>query len=290
MVLDTDTANEIDDQFALVYAALSESQVALDAVYAAPFTGRGADHPGEGMQRSHDEILRVLDHLDPPRRPAVLTGSRRWLADTVTPVESEAAADLVQRGLAAREEGATLCVVAIGAPTNVASALLLEPALRDALTVVWLGGDPTTWHTAAEFNLEQDLHASRVLLDCGVDLVHVPCVNVTQHLRTTRAEVDRHVRPHGAVGAYLAALFDDAVPDEPGASWVLWDVGAVAWAVDPRWTPTVRVHSPVLTDQLTWSHDPRRHLIREMLTVDRDAILGDLFAKLAAHAATRSRQ
>ncbi|MCA1759464.1 MAG: hypothetical protein LC658_06820, partial [Bacteroidales bacterium] len=37
MVLDTDTYNEVDDQFALAYAFLSNEKVELEAVYAAPF-------------------------------------------------------------------------------------------------------------------------------------------------------------------------------------------------------------------------------------------------------------
>jgi purine nucleosidase len=37
MVLDTDTFNEIDDQFALGYALLSPDRLDLKAVYAAPF-------------------------------------------------------------------------------------------------------------------------------------------------------------------------------------------------------------------------------------------------------------
>ena len=36
-VLDTDTYNEIDDQFALVQALLSPDRITLEAVYAAPF-------------------------------------------------------------------------------------------------------------------------------------------------------------------------------------------------------------------------------------------------------------
>jgi hypothetical protein len=46
---------------------------------------------------------------------------------------------------------------------------------------------------------------------------------------------------------------------------VLWDVGAVAWLVNPDWVPAVVVHSPLLISKGTWSHDPRRHLIREAL-------------------------
>jgi purine nucleosidase len=136
-----------------------------------------------------------------------------------------------------------------------------------------------------EFNVEQDMHAAHVLLDSGVPLVHLPCRNVTEHLRTTQAEIDRFVRGRGSIGDYLADIYAEHLPDHFARSKVLWDLGAVAWLVNPEWVPTAAVHSPLLTSDGTWSHDPRRHLIREALEVDRDAIFGDLFRKLrtAAH-------
>jgi purine nucleosidase len=48
MVLDTDTYNEIDDQFALVYALLSKESFKLEAVYAAPFSNSRSDNPTKG--------------------------------------------------------------------------------------------------------------------------------------------------------------------------------------------------------------------------------------------------
>ena len=50
MVLDTDTYNEIDDQFALAYALLSPERLDVEAVYAAPFTASRSSGPGDGMQ------------------------------------------------------------------------------------------------------------------------------------------------------------------------------------------------------------------------------------------------
>lgn len=37
MVLDTDTYNEVDDQFALMYALRSPERLNVEAIYAAPF-------------------------------------------------------------------------------------------------------------------------------------------------------------------------------------------------------------------------------------------------------------
>ena len=62
MVLDTDTYNEIDDQFAVVYSLISEG-VNVEALYAAPFHNARSSGPGEGMHKIYGEILRLLDRL-----------------------------------------------------------------------------------------------------------------------------------------------------------------------------------------------------------------------------------
>ncbi len=277
VVIDTDTFNEIDDQFAVVYALLSPERIRVEALYAAPFQNERATGPEDGMLKSHAEIHRLLDRLPQHRATPVHHGSRTWLPAPGRPVPSPAATDLVERVGAGAEP---LFVVTIGAPTNVASALLMDPGIAERIVVVWLGGNPGYWYRAVEFNVEQDMHASHVLFDSGVPLVHVPCRNVTEHLRTTQAEIDRFVRGSSAIGDYLADIYAGHYSDHFARSKVLWDVGAVAWLVNPDWVPTAAVHSPLLTSEGTWSHDPHRHLIREALWADRDAIFGDLFGKL----------
>ena len=63
IVLDTDTYNEVDDQFALAYALLSPEAMTVEAVYAAPFTNSRSSGPADGMERSYQEIHRILDVL-----------------------------------------------------------------------------------------------------------------------------------------------------------------------------------------------------------------------------------
>src|SRR3712207_2962700 len=75
MVLDTDTYNEIDDQFALVYALLSQDRLDVEAIYAAPFHNERSSGPEDGMLRSYDEILRVLERLGRPAEGWVHHGS-----------------------------------------------------------------------------------------------------------------------------------------------------------------------------------------------------------------------
>lgn len=283
-VLDTDAYNEIDDQFALVYALLAAERIALEAVYAAPFHNARSSGPGEGMEKSHAEIGRLLALMGVSADGFAFRGSRRFLPGARRPVESEAAADLVAR--AGPGGGGPLYVIAVGAPTNVASAILAAPEISGRVVVVWLGGHAPHWPQTAEFNLRQDLAATRVLLDSGVPLVRVPCAGVSDIMHTTVPEMAAYAKGRGAAGDYLFDIFSRFSADYPGRAKVLWDVAAVAWLVNPDWVPTVLVPSPLVSDALTWSADGRRHLSRVAWTVKRAAVFHDFFARLERKAKT----
>ena len=57
MVLDTDTYNEVDDQFALAYALLSPEKLHVDAIYAAPFHNNRSTGPAEAPHDGHQMTL-----------------------------------------------------------------------------------------------------------------------------------------------------------------------------------------------------------------------------------------
>ncbi|MFO8081690.1 MAG: nucleoside hydrolase [Armatimonadota bacterium] len=280
MVLDTDTYNEIDDQFALAYSLLSTERLSVEAVYAAPFHNPRSDGPEDGMEKSYEEILRILDRMDRSPDDFAFTGSRSYLPAADEPVASPAVDDLVERAMADRD--GPLYVVPIGAITNIASAILTRPEIIDRIVVAWLGGQPHGWSTASEFNLKQDLHATRVILDSGVPFVHVPCKNVAEHITTTRAELDAHITGHNALGDYLFEVFDNFADNHYARAKVIWDLGPVAWLINADWVPTVITHAPLLTEMVTWSQDRSRHLMREAIGCNRNAIFADLFRKIAA--------
>jgi hypothetical protein len=278
MVLDTDTYNEIDDQFAVVYSLLSGEKLDVEALYAAPFHNVRSSGPDDGMEKSYQEILRLLSRLGVSPESFVFRGSTGYLPDWESPFRSEAALDLIKR--AAAGDSSPLYVVAIGAITNVASAILVEPGIIERIVVVWLGGQPLHWPSAREFNLQQDPQASRLILDCGVPLVHIPCSGVASHLQTTVPEIEQYVRGRGAIGDYLADIFKAYRGEHFAWSKVIWDIACIGYLIDSLWVTTDLVHSPILTDQLTWSVDRSRHLIRFATYVERDPIFRDLFTKL----------
>jgi inosine-uridine nucleoside N-ribohydrolase len=281
-VLDTDTYNEIDDQFALVYALLSE-KIDLQAVYAAPFFNARSSGPGDGMERSYEEILRVMDRLGLGHESMVHKGSSAYLPASKGPIESPAARDLIAKAEAQRD--GPLYVLTIGCITNVASALLLEPSIVDKIVIVWLGGHPHYWPNTREFNLRQDVPAAQVVFDSGVPLVQLPCKNVTEHLRTTMPELEVYIKGKGAIGDYLCHIFAEYQKYTYAYSKVIWDISSVAFINNPAWIPSELRPSPILRADITWApEDPSRHKIRAAYDIDRDAIFGDLFKRIAFHA------
>ena len=289
-VIDTDTNNEIDDQFALVHALLSP-EIRIEAVYAAPFKNAHAATAEAGMEQSFEEILNVYDHLGLPELPPVFRGSRRNLTGYGTPEKSPATEHLIGTAFASDEP---LYVLGIGAITNVANALLLEPKLVEKMVVVWLGGHAHHWAHTWEFNLEQDVLGSALLLDSGVPVVHLPCQGVVSKLHTTVPEMERYVRGRGKIGDYLFDLFADHVEQDKLPTYArskeLWDSAVVAWTLNPDWFETDLRPTPCVMEtkeprRIAWSFDARRHLLRYVYNLHRDPILRDFFDKLAGHAA-----
>jgi len=278
MVLDTDTYNEVDDQFALAYALKSPEKLKLEAVYAAPFHNSRSSGPKDGMEKSYDEILRLLRILKVQTDGFVLKGSDRYLPDLEHPVVSGAARDIVKK--ANESDGEPLYVVAIGAITDVASALLLDPSIIEKIVVVWLGGHPLYWEHTREFNLKQDIPAAQVVFDSGVPLVLIPCMGVASHLLTSVPELEACLGGKNAFCDCLIELFKAYSPDHFAWAKEIWDIAAVGWLVNPGWIPSDLVHSPILTDQCTWSFDNSRHFIRCAKSLSRNAIFKDLFTKL----------
>ena len=343
-VIDTDTRNEIDDQYALAWALLSGDKLDIEGIYAAPYSflerakllrkadrlrQRGAQtpeerqlvsshtawlerldaagvnpqddaqldpqstlliDPGHGMELSYHEILTVCDKLGVGMTDRVFRGSDRYLGGLDQPVESPAVEHLIATAKTASADD-PLHVVAIGAVTNVASALLLAPEIIDRVVVSWTAGYPTTVTGVVQpsFNMEQDVTASQLLFDSGVPLLYFPGFHVGAQLSLSLPEVEAWVKGKGAIGDYLHWLYINnphhglnGIQDHFARSWIMWDLINFAWLINPSWTPSRFIDAPWLSDDCRWFRAGRkRHLIREALDINRDAIYRDFFSKLA---------
>jgi inosine-uridine nucleoside N-ribohydrolase len=231
------------------------------------------------MEKSYEEILRILQKLDKPAGGFAFKGSSHYLKDLKHPEKSPAALDLVERTRESSPED-PLYVAAVGCITNVANAILIDPSITDKMVLVWLGGNGLNWPHQREFNLRQDLNASRLIFDCGLPLVQLQCTPVVTHFTTTVPEMERYVGGRGAIGDYLLQIFRGYRKDHFGWSKVLWDMTAIAWLINDKWLPSDLVHSPILTDNYTFSFDRSRHFMRSVNFVHRDPIFRDFFTKL----------
>ncbi len=280
MVLDTDTYNEIDDQFAVVYALLAPERLQVEAIYAAPFTNDRSTGPGDGMEKSYAEIQRLLERLQVPSQGLVFRGSTGYLTGRDTPERSPAALDLVERAMAAPQDN-PLYVVAIGAITNIASALRIEPEIIRRIVIVWLGGNPVHIPQVHEFNLGQDPRASQVVFDSGVPLVQIPCIGVASHLLTTKVELEETIAGRNPVSDFLYQRFCEYSSDHFAWAKEIWDISTIAYLLNESWIPTMLAPSPVLTDALTYAPPPPgRHEIRIAWNVKRNGVFKDLFRRL----------
>lgn len=331
LVIDTDAKNEVDDQFAIAWALTSPERFLVEAVYAAPFSHEcfqniqasgeaieksaeligHAEDPGDGMRQSYDEIQRVFDllHIDSGGR--IYYGSDRYIGEDGKPVVSDAAKDLIRR---VKESEEILYIAAIGAITNIASAILMEPSIIEKIVIVWLAGQPLEFGHGIEFNLMQDVKASQVIFDSGVPLVLIPCMNVASALTVSEQELRANLEGKNELGDYLYSIVAGAFCDEEAEkaymqvdrggyllgredyseeylqkfptghiSWsrIIWDIAVIAFLKNPNWVLSKYESAPVLKDDLHYVRDDHRPSVRVANYCWRNFIFGDLFYRLA---------
>ena len=284
LVLDTDAYNEIDDQFAIAYAMKATEKLCLKAIYAAPFHNPRSESPADGMEKSYQEIVKLL-RLAGKEYP-VFRGSQSYLPDEQTPVASAAAQDLAERAMQYSSEN-PLYVVAIGAITNVASALLMKPEIADRVVVVWLGGHSLEWGDNREFNIQQDVASARVVFDSGAPLVILPCRGVVSAFTTTGPELQYWLGGKNDLANYLYhQTCDEANSYAAGKVWsrVIWDVTAIGWLLndDGRFLLEKLIPTPIPEYDHHYAQDCRRPLCKYIYYVNRDALMNDLFTHVCS--------
>ena len=284
VVIDTDTYNEIDDQYALSYLIKSDEKLDLKAIYAAPFFNEKSTGPADGMEKSYREIMNVLTLLErEDLKEHVYRGSTEYLPSETEPVIPDAAKDLAKRAMDYTEEH-PLYVVAIAAITNVASALLLNPDIKNRIVLIWLGGNATNWPDNKEFNLYQDVAGARIVFGCGVPLVQLPCMGVVSAFTTSGPELEYHLRGKNKLCDYLVNVTTtEAAACNGGPVWTrpIWDVTAVAWLLDDDFEEDCLIHSPIPEYDNRYAFDNNRHFIKYVYHIKRDKLFADLFAKLS---------
>ncbi len=276
--LDTDAANEIDDQFVVAYSLLLEEAEVI-GFGAAPFVNQNADTPAEGMERSYAEILRVRELTLPGCGVPAYRGADRYLPGRDAPVDSEAARAIID---ACRSTDDLVFVASIGCFTDTASALLLDPGIGRNLVAVLIGAnDADRTNDANEFNLAQDRAAAQVILESGVRVILLPAEGGTEVLSLSVLECASALEGRGIpVGDYLTRIMRrwHHVPEGSirSATHIIWDIAAAALLRrgTDLWHPEIRDRLSVDGNGFFRPAEGKMIYCKDY---DRDGIFSDLF-------------
>ncbi|EWS82204.1 nucleoside hydrolase [Brachybacterium phenoliresistens] len=285
VIIDTDAKNEADDQFAIVHALLSET-LDVRGIIAAHF---GTQRSATSMLDSRAEIDLLLGMMGRDDVRAE-NGAAEALPDEDTPVDSPGARLIIEE--ARRADAGPLQIAFLGPLTDMAAALLLDPALVETdTTVIWIGGpgyEVREPGEGTEFNLRNDVAAANVVFRSGIRIWQVPR---TAYVMSSvgYAELDEKVAPCGELGAYLVRQlkeFNETVQDGPIEHRALGDSPAVGLMLNPlgglfrtRPAPLFSAEGALLPGA--------GHTVRVCEMYDARYLLEDFFAKLRRSAAAQ---
>ena len=282
VVLDCDTANEVDDQFAIAHA-LGLPEGTLDVLGVISVHNTTAHGPGS-RDMYQEEAVRVVD---------LCAGDVPCIPGAERPMESRRGVG-ASAGLEFLVEEARLgplTIIATGPATDVASLFLAAPELRENVRVVWLGGfgdeaNYKVWHNRmGELNGRADISAWRTLLEEPVNLLHVPTWPAPAKILVDPSSFGEELRALGRpIASYLAEilqLFAAEYEDRPGKE--LWDLACVAAVADPGAITSGAVAVPTLG--AAGAHDfaqPGR-TVEVVSDLDERRVLAGLMEALARH-------
>ena len=135
VILDTDTYNEIDDQFALVQMLFSKKRIDVLSINAAPFSmNNRSDDPQKGMELSYDEIFRLLEKIDFKKNNFVFKGSTKYVGFDKKPISSPAADNIIETALKCSENNPLYVID--GVQTNI-PLLIAIPDVNIKYIYIW---------------------------------------------------------------------------------------------------------------------------------------------------------
>jgi len=279
VIIDSDAYNEMDDQFAILYALCARERMNVVAINAAAFHNDRSSSFDDGMEKSYEEIKRLTACLPDGDSIPVFYGSKKPIEETGEAYVSPAAENIVKTAM---ESDETVYILTMGCITNVASAILMEPKICEKICVIWLGGNELHKEDVREFNLEMDYAAGQIVLNSGCPLVLCPAFNVTIALEYTLEQLTAlgHDLPHCAYLTDLTKRFHRGAGGGPDWMWIMWDMAAPALLDDPTSAEIEIITAPMFTDDFHYAFDKTRHDIMIMRKLYPEKVYENAFGKI----------
>ncbi len=284
VILDTDAYNEVDDQFAISLMLKAPEKFNVKAITAAPFFNEKSSSASDGMEKSYNEIIKLLNLAEKSDLCGnVYKGTKNFLINEETPEESDAAKIIVDTAKRYTPNN-PLYVIGIGAITNIASAIIKEPEIAENIVVLWLGCNAVYSFDNYEFNVRQDVAAARVVFDSKCPLILFPCKGVTDVCRTTGADLKFWLDGKDALCDYLLKYTTQQAEREAKTkAWgrVIWDIVTVVWFLRSEGFNSELINAPKPGYDHKWCYageNPK--IIRCITHIDADTVFDELFSRL----------
>lgn len=277
LIIDADTANEVDDLFAVAIGLLLPELDVRGITSAQWHTSpkAPADTVSES-QKFNEDIARLMDKSDVP----LIKGANLPMVNSHREQPSDAARFIIEQALA-MPDGEKLHVAILGPATNLASAIVMEPAIIPKVHANYLGfwhhPETRTW-SKREFNTNNDPNAVNALIDTPGLAFRVMTASTSQHLVFDKVNVDKHLKGKPGLGDYLVDRWESfdrywQTTDKEKAHWVMWDVAIIMALAFPNMATIERVQSP---------HDNRDRLIEVYTKIDVEAMKATYWSVLDA--------
>ena len=291
VVLSTDVGNEIDDQWAITYL-LTNPDFDVQGILSA----QAPSLPDPSAHGTYEILRDVVEHkLNLQTHPPLFEGASVPLRDLRTPSRSDASAFLLQTASHYSKDN-RLTVLTIGAATDVASALLLDPTLAERIRVVAMGFTNLSATGGKEYNIQNDSRAWQVILQSSVPVVIGSGDVCRQDLALGYEQAKTMLAPHGAIGAWLWREYQEwyfrhVKPlrvNDFSKPWIIWDIITLAYL--EKMTTEKPVARPVLSDDLalTEGHGGTLPSAEWITHVDSDRLWPDFLKRIDEFQATHS--
>lgn len=248
VIIDADTANEVDDLYAIAWALLEPRLEVIGLTSAQWHTNPRTPNNSVGeSQRLNEEILELMGKTAIPTPQ----GTNFPMVNEQRPQPSAAAKFIIEQALAT-PEGEKLEVVILGPCTNIASAILIEPKIITKLSVNYLGFwynvETNTWNKR-EFNTNNDPNAVNTLINTANLDFRVMTATTSQHLVFEKTVMDTLLKGKGGIGDYLINRWETydrfwQATDKEKTKWIMWDVAILQALAYPELCEEKEVITP----------------------------------------------
>ncbi len=232
LIIDSDVANEIDDQFAISYALSRRDVFDLKAITIAPFrvTWQKLDIRG-GMIDSKNEaerILRLFGVKYSQKEPMVFFGCENYLSKGYHG-KNDAVNKIIE--IAKKNEMTTICC--IGTLTNVAMALKTAPRIASKIKIVWLGTDNVMLDHFEDTNYAKDIEAFNTVIASDVDFTIFPTY-LARSFVTSQYEFERNAKSNSITRYLIQLIGKFQFTEENMGIKTIYDIGPVAYMLHPK--------------------------------------------------------